>query len=262
MKRAFALYGKGGIGKSTVSSNISAVYGGENLKTLLIGCDPKSDTAINIIGKRIKPLLEIMKTNKKPESSLFLRTGFNGVSCVEIGGPEPGVGCAGRGLIIGLKYLIESGIASSYDVVIFDVPADIVCGGLAVVVKEGYAKETFIVSSDDFMSLYAANNLCHGFKSLKVNVCGLLYNKSSEEGRKYIANFSRAIQTPIIGEAPSSNIIQACDRMNKTVIEAYPSSAETAAFKNLANQILKNEFSRIPDFLSDEDLEVLRFGHS
>lgn len=262
MTRTFAVYGKGGIGKSTVSSNIAAVYGGQKLKTLLIGCDPKSDTAINIIGKRIKPLLEIMKTDKKPDQSLFLRTGFNDVACVEIGGPEPGVGCAGRGLIIGLKYLIDSGIANSYDLAIFDVPADIVCGGLAIVVKEGYAKETFIVSSDEFMSLFAANNLCHGFKSLKIPVCGLLYNKASSEGRKYIENFSRAIQVPIIGETSCSNIIQACDRMNKTAIEAYPDSVETAAFQKLANQILKNENSKVPDFVSDEALEGLRFGHS
>ncbi len=262
MTRTFAVYGKGGIGKSTISSNIAAVYGGEKLKTLLVGCDPKSDTAINIVGKRIKPLLEIMKTNKKPDSSLFLRTGFNGVSCVEIGGPEPGVGCAGRGLIIGLKYLNDCGIVGSYDVVIFDVPADIVCGGLAIVVKEGYAKDTFIVSSDDFMSLFAANNLCHGFKSLKVKVCGLLYNKASDEGRKYIEQLSRAIQTPIIGEAPTSEIVQVCDRINKTVIEAYPSSVEATAFKKLASNVLKNEFSRVPEFISDEDLEVLRFEHS
>lgn len=262
MTRTFAVYGKGGIGKSTISSNVAAVYGGEGRKTLLVGCDPKSDTAINIVGRRIKPLLEIMKTNKKPDPSLFLRTGFHHVACVEVGGPEPGIGCAGRGLIIGIRYLIECGIINSFDVVIFDVPADIVCGGLAVVVKEGYAKDTIIASSDDFMSLYAANNLCRGFKTLKVSVAGLVYNKATDEGRKYIDHFSWAIQIPIIGETPSSEIIQACDRINKTIIEAYPSSPEAAAFKTLACHILKNEFSRIPDFISDEDLEGLRVEHS
>jgi len=262
MARTFAIYGKGGIGKSTVASNTAAVYGGEGLKTLLVGCDPKSDSSINIVGRRIQPLLETMKINKKPDPSLFMRSGFNGVNCVEVGGPEPGMGCAGRGLIIGIRYLIETRITDSFDLVIFDVPADIFCGGLAVVVKEGYAKDALITSSDDFMSLYATNNLCRGFKTLKVKVGGLVYNKASDDGRKYIEQLASRIEIPIIGEVPTSEIIKLCDRMNKTVVETYPSSSEATAFRNLAHNILRNEFSKVPRFISSDDLEVLRLGDS
>lgn len=258
MRRSIAMYGKGGIGKSTVSSNIAAVYGGEGLETLLVGCDPKSDTAINITGRRIRPLLDLMKASKVPDEQSFLQRGFNGVACIEIGGPEPGIGCAGRGLIIGINHLIERGIIGHYDVVIFDVPADIVCGGLAVVVKEGYANDTYIITSDDFMSLYAANNLCRGFKKLNVRASGIVYNRAKPEMRKHVEVLSRAIHIPIIGEAPDSDLIQRCSSMNKTVLECQPASAEAETFRAIATRILSNEHSAVPDFITEDALEVMR----
>lgn len=252
------MYGKGGIGKSTLSSNIASVYGGEGIETLLIGCDPKSDTAINITGRKVRPLLDILKTEKMPKEATFLLRGFNGVACVEIGGPEPGIGCAGMGLMIGIRHLMERGIIDSFDIVIFDVPADIVCGGLAVVAKEGYANDIYIITSDDFMSIYAANNLCRGFNKLGVKISGIIYNRAKPMRRKYIENFSRAIGAPIIGEVPESEVIHYCSGKNKTLLECQPISREAAIFSEIAARILENNQSAVPRFMTEEILEVMR----
>jgi nitrogenase subunit NifH len=255
--KTFAVYGKGGIGKSTISSNIAACLSGDGLNTMLVGCDPKADTAINIVGRRIRPLLDIMKESRRPDPSLFIVKGYNGVSCVEIGGPEPGIGCAGRGLIIGIRHLIQEGLLKEYDVVIFDVPADIVCGGLAVVVKEGYAEVALIATSDEFMSLYAANNLCRGFKTLRVKVGGIVYNRGSPEGREYVKRLSERIGIPQLGEIPSSDVVKKSDRMNKTVIEAFPLSAEADAFRAIARRVLGSTACAIPNFITEDEVGLL-----
>jgi len=255
--RTFAVYGKGGIGKSTISSNIAACLGADGLRTILVGCDPKADTAINIVGRRVKPLLDIMRGSKRPDPSIFIAKGYNGVSCVEIGGPEPGIGCAGRGLIIGIRHLIQEGLLKEYDTVIFDVPADIVCGGLAVVVKEGYAEVALIATSDEFMSLYAANNLCRGFKTLRVKVGGIVYNRGSPEGREYVKRLSERIGVPQLGEIPSSDVVKKSDRMNKTVIEAFPLSAEADAFRAIARRVLGSTACAIPNFITENEVGLL-----
>ncbi|MBC7127094.1 MAG: P-loop NTPase [Candidatus Methanosuratincola sp.] len=258
--RALALYGKGGIGKSTLASNIAAALGGRGVKTLLVGCDPKADSTINLLGRRIQPLLEVMREEKRPPPERFTMVGFNGVSCVEIGGPEPGVGCAGRGLIIGIRYLIEALDLEEFDLVIFDVPADIVCGGLAVVVKEGYAESALVVTSDEFMSLYAANNLCRGFTSIGAKVGGLLYNRASERGRAYVEAFSEKVGLPILGSVPLSDEIKNADRARRTMIETDPSSAASAAMISLADSVYKSRFSVIPKWIPAEDLEAIFVG--
>lgn len=258
--RAIALYGKGGIGKSTLASNIAAALGGKGVRTLLVGCDPKADSTINLLGKRIQPLLEIMREDKRPPPERFTMVGFNGVVCVEIGGPEPGVGCAGRGLIIGIRYLTEALDLEKFDLVVFDVPADIVCGGLAVVVKEGYAESALIVTSDEFMSLYAANNLCRGFMSIGARVSGLLYNRASERGRVYVESFSHKVGLPILGSVPASDEIKRADRARRTLIETSPSSATSAALASLADSVYKNRSCVIPRWIPIEDLEGIFLG--
>jgi len=255
--KTFAVYGKGGIGKSTISSNIAACLGADGFSTMLVGCDPKADTAINIVGRRIRPLLDVMRGSRRPDPSLFIAKGYNGVSCVEIGGPEPGIGCAGRGLIIGIRHLIQEGLLKEYDVVIFDVPADIVCGGLAVVVKEGYAEVALIATSDEFMSLFAANNLCRGFNTLHVKVGGIVYNRASPEGREYVKRLSDRIGIPQLGEIPSSDVIKKSDRMNKTVIEAFPLSAEADAFRAIARSALSSTACSVPKFIPEDETGVL-----
>ncbi len=252
---AIALYGKGGIGKSTLASNIAAALGSEGIRTILVGCDPKADSTINLLGRRIQPLLEVMRNEKKPPPERFTAIGFNGVVCVEIGGPEPGVGCAGRGLIIGIRYLSEMLDLEKFDLAIFDVPADIVCGGLAVVVKEGYAERALIVTSDEFMSLYAANNLCRGFMSIGAKVGGLIYNKASKSGMRYVASFSQRVGLPILGSVPLSQEIKIAETKRKTLIEMSPFSNISSKLISLAHSIYENSFSMVPKWIPVDDLE-------
>jgi nitrogenase iron protein NifH len=255
--RSIAIYGKGGIGKSTLASNIAYALSKFGLKVLLIGCDPKSDSTINIIGKHIPSLLDIMKTNKNPSIDMFLFKGSNNISCIEIGGPEPGIGCAGRGIIVGVNYIFKNLNINDYDFIIFDVPADIVCGGLAIVVKEKYAEGVIIVTSDDFMSIYAANNICRGLNTIRVNAFGILYNKSTKNGIKYVEKFSRKVNLPIIGIIPYSEEIISANKMMKTVIEVYPNSNISNIIKSISLSILNIKEGRIPNWLSINELEEI-----
>ncbi|MDH5811279.1 MAG: P-loop NTPase [Candidatus Methanomethylicaceae archaeon] len=259
--KSVAIYGKGGIGKSTLASNIAAALGEMGLKILLVGCDPKSDSATNILGKKIDPLLELMKIDKNPAPESFLFQGINGVHCVEIGGPEPGVGCAGRGLILGIGYLLQKLKIESFDFVIFDVPADIVCGGLAVVVKEKYAEGVIIVTSDEFMSIYAANNICRGLASIKAAACGIIYNKATSKGMRYIEEFSKRIGIPIIGSVPYSEELIFADKKRKTSIEIFHDSEVSRAIRSISISIFNNKQAKVPNWLSIKELEEI-FGEN
>jgi nitrogenase iron protein NifH len=253
--RSLAIYGKGGIGKSTLASNIASTLGKAGLKVLVVGCDPKCDSTINITGRRITPLLDLMKIDKDPPLDAFLFKAGN-VWCVEIGGPEPGVGCAGRGIIVGVNYLLKKLNFKAFDFVIFDVPADIVCGGLAIVVKERYAEGVIIVTSDDFMSIYAANNICRGLSTLKANAFGILYNRPTGNA-KYVEEFSRRVGLPIIGVVPYSEEIVKASKMMKTVIDAYPSSRISKIMESIASSILNIREGKTPDWLSIDELEEM-----
>jgi len=210
---------------------------------------------MNLLGRRIQPLLELMRKEDKVPPERFTAVGFNGVTCVEIGGPEPGVGCAGRGLIVGIKYLGEVLELEGFDLVLFDVPADIVCGGLASVIKEGYAESALIVTTDEFTSLYAANNLCRGFASLGARVGGLLYNKATERGRRYVESFSKKVGLPVLGSVPFSEEIKRADRSRKSLIELNPSSEASSHFFSLARSVYRNTFSVTPNWIPIEELE-------
>lgn len=257
MIKKIAIYGKGGIGKSTTVSNIAAIYAKEGFKTLVIGCDPKADTTRTLCGKRIPTVVNTLKNNKNPSKEDLIFKGYEGISCVESGGPEPGIGCAGRGVIVAMKRLENLDVfRENFDIIIYDVLGDVVCGGFSVPLREKYADETFIVTSGEFMSLYAANNISRGILKLKSKLSGIILNsKEISNEEEIVSQFCDKIGTKIIGKINRSELIQKSEIEAKTVIEKFPESKESLEFKNLAENILKNNKYDIPKPLDDEKLE-------
>ncbi len=164
--RQIAIYGKGGIGKSTTTQNLTAALASMGKSVMQIGCDPKADSTRMLLGGKAQAtVLDTMRDNGTGGVKLdtVRHTGYGGIKCVEAGGPEPGVGCAGRGVITAIKLLEELGAYNEdFDFVFYDVLGDVVCGGFAMPIREGYAKEIYIVASGELMALYAANNICKG----------------------------------------------------------------------------------------------------
>ena len=257
MIKKIAIYGKGGIGKSTTVANLSAVWSCDDLNCLVIGCDPKADTTRTLYGKRIPTIVNTIKDNKSPQKEDLVFEGFNGIQCVESGGPEPGVGCAGRGVIVAMKKLEQLGIFDDdLDVIIYDVLGDVVCGGFSVPLREKYADEVLIVTSGEYMSLYAANNIVRGINKLKGNLSGIICNcRNVEHEEKIVSDFAKRIGTQIHGIIHRSNLIQDAELNAKTVIEKYPQSNEAQEYINLASRIMANEKTFTPSPMSDEEFE-------
>ena len=257
MIKKIAIYGKGGIGKSTTVANLSAVYANDGLNCLVIGCDPKADTTRTLYGKRIPTVVRTIKENRNAERDDFVFKGYKDILCVESGGPEPGVGCAGRGVIVAMKRLENLGVFDEdLDVVIYDVLGDVVCGGFSVPLREKYADEVVIVTSGEFMSLYAANNIVRGIKKLKGNLTGIVCNCRNVNNEEEIVNeFAKKIGTHVLGTIHRSNLIQESELDAKTVVEKYPESEEAGEYRDLALSIMNNEEPSLPEPMSDEELE-------
>ncbi len=242
-----AVYGKGGIGKSTISANVSAALAGKGLKVLQIGCDPKHDSTRLLLGGNIPTtVLDYIKCALPEDRHLedIVFTGHGGVACVEAGGPEPGVGCAGRGVITTFELLEELGLDQEYfDVSIYDVLGDVVCGGFAVPVRDEYADVVFIVTSGEYLSLYAANNILKGIKNFTEKtskVAGIIYNtRGLEEEDDRVRRFAEAVRLPVITQIPRSEIFASAEKEGHTIIEKYPSSAESEIIRNIADHIKK-----------------------
>ena len=183
--------------------------------------------------------------------------GFKNIQCVESGGPEPGVGCAGRGVIVAMKYLEHLGIFDDdLDVVVYDVLGDVVCGGFSVPLREKYADEVLIVTSGEYMALYAANNIVRGVKKLKGNLSGIVCNCRNVDNEEQIVNdFAEKIGTHVIGTIHRSNLIQEAELDAKTVVEKYPDSAEAQEYRDLASSIMHNENVSTPEPMEDEEFE-------
>ena len=226
--RKLAIYGKGGIGKSTTTSNLSAALSMLGLKVMQIGCDPKADSTKNLMGGNFIPtVLEVM--NKKGDNITLediVFEGFNGVLCVEAGGPTPGVGCAGRGIIAAFEKLAELNAFEVYqpDIVIYDVLGDVVCGGFSMPIRNGYADEVYIVTSGEMMSMYAASNIStavnqfknRGYASLK----GLILNaKNVENEYELVQKLATEINSTIYHYIPRDKVVQLSENDGKTVIE-------------------------------------------
>ena len=225
MKKQLAIYGKGGIGKSSTASNVAAAMGEQGIKVMLIGCDPKSDSSITLLnGRRIPTIMDTLRKKGKITEEDVVFNGYNDVKCAEVGGPEPGVGCAGRGIIVAVQALqkICSDMSDS-DVIIYDVPGDIVCGGFAVPITKGMVREAYIITSGEYMPLYAANNICRGLKTLHTPLSGIICNeREAEREREIVEQFAAALGVPMLSYIPRDRLVQDCERSGKSVIEGQP----------------------------------------
>jgi Ni-sirohydrochlorin a,c-diamide reductive cyclase subunit CfbC len=254
--KRIAIYGKGGIGKSTIVSNIAAAYSKDH-QVLVIGCDPKADTTRTLVGKRIPTILDTVRDKKETSSENVLFKGYGGVRCVESGGPEPGVGCAGRGVIVAINLLEKLGIFSDdLDVIIYDVLGDVVCGGFAVPLREDFADEVYIVTSGEYMALYAANNICKGIKKLKSRFGGFICNcRGIENEVDIVAEFAEKVGSRIVGIIPRSQLVQKSEIEAKTVVQKFPDSEQAQLYRKLAESIYQNQEFVIPQPFDADEFE-------
>jgi nitrogenase iron protein NifH len=245
--KKIAIYGKGGIGKSTTVSNLSAALAMEGFTVMQIGCDPKADSTKNLTGGRsVRTVLDLLREkNDQVKLDEIVTPGFNGILCVEAGGPTPGIGCAGRGIIAAFEKLGELRAYEIYkpDIVLYDVLGDVVCGGFAMPMREGYADEVMIVSSGEMMALYAAHNIARAIKNFSgrsyAELGGVILNRRNIENERALAEAAaREIGTEIIGEVPRCSLVQDAEAEGKTVLEKFPLSEMSGIYRGLAGLLV------------------------
>ncbi len=268
--RQIAIYGKGGIGKSTTTQNLTAGLVEHGKRVMVVGCDPKADsTRLLLGGLAQKTVLDTIRDEgENVELDRIMRTGFGGTRCVESGGPEPGVGCAGRGIITSISMLENLGAyTDDLDFVFYDVLGDVVCGGFAMPIREGKAKEIYIVASGEMMALYAANNIAKGInryaKAGGVRLGGIICNsRNVDRELDLLRAFSKELGTQLLYFVPRDNIVQRAEINRKTVIEYKPDSAQAQEYRNLAEAVINNTTFTIPTPMSQERLEqiLLEYG--
>ncbi len=260
--KQIAIYGKGGIGKSTTTSNISAALAKAGYKVMQFGCDPKSDSTNTLRGgKYIPTVLDTLREKNAVKAEEVLFQGFGGVYCVEAGGPAPGVGCAGRGIITAVQLLKQLKVFEELelDFVLYDVLGDVVCGGFAVPIREGIAEHVFTVSSADFMAIYAANNLFKGIQKYSNSggalLGGVIANSiNAPYAKEIIDDFVHQTHTQVIGYVPRSVTVTQAELQGKTTIEAAPESEQAKIYTRLAERIAAHSESKTPSPLDVKDL--------
>ncbi len=260
--KQIAIYGKGGIGKSTTTSNLSAALSKAGYRVMQFGCDPKSDSTNTLRGGTYIPtVLDTLREKGSVNAHDVIHEGFNGIYCVEAGGPAPGVGCAGRGIITAVELFKQQKIFDELDLdfVIYDVLGDVVCGGFAVPIREGIAQHVFTVSSGDFMSIYASNNLFKGIKKYSNSggaLLGGVIANSINQGysREIVDDFAERTKTQIMQYVPRSITVTQSELRGKTVIEAAPDSEQAAVYTTLAQRIASHEESKVPYPLELDEL--------
>lgn len=260
--KQIAIYGKGGIGKSTTTSNISAALSKQGYKVMQFGCDPKADSTNTLRdGTYIPTVLDTLreKSQVKPEDVIF--KGFNGIYCVEAGGPAPGVGCAGRGIITAVQLLKQLKVYDELDidVVIYDVLGDVVCGGFAVPIREGIAEHVFTVSSADFMAIYAANNLFKGIQKYSNSggalLGGLIANSiNAPYAKDIVDDFVERTKTRVVEYVPRSVTVTQAELQGKTSVEASPNSEQAKIYGRLATKVIETTESKVPSPLTTSEL--------
>jgi nitrogenase iron protein NifH len=265
--RKIAIYGKGGIGKSTTTQNTVAGLAEAGQRVMVVGCDPKADsTRLLLGGLQQNTVLDTLRTEGEDvELSDILKAGYKGTLCTESGGPEPGVGCAGRGIITSINMLEQLGAYKEdkkLDYVFYDVLGDVVCGGFAMPIREGKAQEIYIVCSGEMMAMYAANNICKGIVKFAeaggVRLGGLICNSRKVDNEKnMIEALAAKIGTQMIHFVPRDNMVQKAEINRKTVIEFDPSHPQADEYRQLSQKIANNKMFVIPKPLEIEELEAL-----
>jgi nitrogenase iron protein NifH len=243
--RRIAIYGKGGIGKSTTTSNISEALAESGLRVMQIGCDPKADSTRNLVDGRRKTVLEVLREGPVESLDDVVAEGRHGVLCVECGGPRPGTGCAGRGIIAAFQELERLEAVETYhpDVILYDVLGDVVCGGFAMPIRNGYARDVFVVTSGEMMSLYAAGNIAIAVNDLKddgyARFGGLIQNsRGVKDEDALVDRTARDLETTVIHRLPRSPTVQTCEDMATTVISGAPDSEMADEYRQLAKKLM------------------------
>ncbi len=265
--RKVAIYGKGGIGKSTTTQNTVAGLAEAGKQVMVVGCDPKADsTRLLLGGLAQRTVLDTLREEGEDvELDDIRKYGFKNTICVESGGPEPGVGCAGRGIITSINLLEQLGAyadSQKLDYVFYDVLGDVVCGGFAMPIREGKAEEIYIVCSGEMMAMYAANNICKGIVKFAeaggVRLGGLICNsRKVDNERAMIEAFAARLGTQMIHFVPRDNMVQKAEINRKTVIDFDPNHSQADEYRTLAKKIDENQMFVIPKPMHTDDLEKL-----
>ncbi|HAC63251.1 MAG TPA: nitrogenase iron protein [Cyanothece sp. UBA12306] len=268
--RQIAFYGKGGIGKSTTSQNTLAGMAQQGQRIMIVGCDPKADSTRLILNCKAQVTVLHLAAERGAVEDLeldeVLLQGFEDIKCVESGGPEPGVGCAGRGIITSINFLEEEGAYEDLDFVSYDVLGDVVCGGFAMPIREGKAQEIYIVTSGEMMAMYAANNIARGILKYAhtggVRLGGLICNsRNVNKEIELIEELAERLNTQMIHFVPRSKQVQEAELRRQTVIQYSPDHPQADEYRTLGNKIVDNTKLTIPTPIDNDELEELLINY-